>query len=193
VISLIETYDLDMLGPTASLVIALLGATIYATSGAVIGSMNADWFGLDRNANALLPLLGVGAGLVVIAFASSTLNRRLREIGKLGRATQVLLVVGPLLFVLSFVIDLAIIGTLAVGAGLVCLAVAVVRRKLVSATDRAFIILSAVGSLTWNTETLSAFLLVGVGLIWAILSIRLLRSSTDSESALGLSGRRRPF
>lgn len=29
-------------------------------------------------------------------------------------------------------------------------------------------------SLTWNTEILSAFLLVGVGLIWLILSIRLL-------------------
>ena len=32
------------------------------------------------------------------------------------------------------------------------------------------------GSITWNTETLSAFLLVGVGLVWAILSIRLLKS-----------------
>ena len=180
-----DTSDLGVPGATGRLVIALLGATIYATSGAVMGSMNADWFGLERNANALLPPLGVGAALVVIAFASSTFNRRLREIGKLGRATQVLLVVGPLLFVLGFVIDFAILGTLAVGAGLVCLAVAVVRRKLVSATDRALIILSAVGSLTWNTQTLSAFLLVGVGLIWAILSIRLLRSSTGSEFASG--------
>jgi hypothetical protein len=38
------------------------------------------------------------------------------------------------------------------------------------------IALSAIGSITWNTETLSAFLLVGVGLVWAILSVRLLKS-----------------
>jgi hypothetical protein len=42
--------------------------------------------------------------------------------------------------------------------------------------DRLLIALSAIGSITWNTETLWAFLLVGVGLVWAILSIRLLQA-----------------
>jgi hypothetical protein len=155
-------------------IIGLLGAILYATGGALVGSMNAGWFGLERNANALLPTLGVGAALVVIAFASSTLHTRLDEAGGLGRATRVLVVVGPLFYILSWVIEFAILGTLGLGIGLVCLAVAVTRWKLVSATDRVLIILSAVGSLTWNTETVSAFLLVGVGVIWMILSIRLL-------------------
>lgn len=160
--------------PLLRLVTALLGAVIYAAAGGLIGSMNAGWFGLERNANALLPTIGVGAGLVIMAFVSTTLHARLREAGGLGRATRVLLVVGPLFLVLSWVIEFAIIGTFGLGLGLVCLAVAVTRGKLVSTTDRVLIIVSAVGSLTWNTETTSAFLLVGVGVIWMILSIRLL-------------------
>ena len=159
---------------TAKLPTAIIGATIYAAAGAVIGSMNAGWFGLERNANALLPVLGVGAALVVIAFYSTELHMRLRDAGRLGRATQILLVVGPLLFILSWVVEFAILGTLSLGLGLLCLVVTVTRGKLVSTTDRILIILSAAGSLTWNTETTSAFLLVGVGCLWMILSIRLL-------------------
>jgi hypothetical protein len=172
-----QAYDRDVKRSTVSLVTALVGATTYAASGAIIGSMNASWFGLERNANALLPILGIGAALVVIAFAPSRLRRRLTETRRLGRATEILLVVGPVFLVLSWVVEFAIIGTLAFGIGLVCLAVAVTRGRLVPATDRVLIILSAVGSLTWNTETVSAFLLVGVGLIWLILSIRLLPTS----------------
>lgn len=170
------------MGSPLKLITALFGATIYAAAGALIGSMNAGWFGLERNANPLLPMLGVGAALIVIAFVSTTLHMRLREAGSLGRATQVLLVVGPLLFILSWLIEFAIIGTLSLGLGLVGLAVTVTRRKLVSIPDRVLIILSAVGSLTWNTETVSAFLLVGVGAVWMILSIRLLPYRPESES-----------
>ncbi len=54
----------------------LLGGVIYAAAGALIGSMNAGWLGLERNANAALPALGVGAALVVIAFFSTTLHER---------------------------------------------------------------------------------------------------------------------
>jgi hypothetical protein len=162
--------------------IALLGATIYAAAGALIGSMNAGWFGLERNANALLPTLGVGAALIVIAFFSTSFHMRLREAGSLGRVTQVLLVVGPVFFILSWVIEFAIIGTLSLGLGLVCLAVTVTRWKFVSTTDRVLIILSAVGSLTWNTETVSAFPLVGVGAVWMVLSIRLLPSPPEKRS-----------
>ena len=139
-----------------------------------MGSQNAGWFDLERNANGLLPIMGIGVALVVAAFASSPLNARLGEIGGLGRATRVLLVVGPLIFIMSRIIQFAILGTLSLGIGLVCLAVAVTRRKLTPAPDRVLIILSAIGSLTWNTETVSAFLLVGVGVIWMILSVRLL-------------------
>jgi hypothetical protein len=52
----------------------------------------------------------------------------------------------------------------------------VLRQRLFHPGDRLLIALSAIGSITWNTETLSAFLLVGVGLVWAILSVRLLQA-----------------
>jgi hypothetical protein len=163
--------------PNFKLLIALLGGVIYAAAGAVIGSMNAGWLGLERNANAVLPALGVGAALVVIAFFSTSLHVRLREVGTLGRVTQVLITVGSLFFVLSWIIEFAIVGTLCLGLGLVCLSVSVTRWRLVAITDRVLIILSALGSLTWNTETVSAFLLLGVGILWMILSIRLLSPS----------------
>jgi hypothetical protein len=37
---------------------ALLGAVLFAAGGATMGSRNAGWFGLERDANALFPLLG---------------------------------------------------------------------------------------------------------------------------------------
>lgn len=156
--------------------IGVLGGLIYASAGAAMGSMNAGWFGLEREANAMLPPMGIGAALVVFAFSSSELRAGLRDAGGLGRATQLLLVIGPILYVMSWLVEFAILGTLALGIGLVCLSIAAIRRRLVPPADRILIAASAVGSLTWNTETLSAFLLVGVGLIWASLSVRLLRS-----------------
>ena len=45
---------------------ALLGAALFAAGGVTMPSMNAGWFGLERDANSLFPLLGVGAGLVVV-------------------------------------------------------------------------------------------------------------------------------
>jgi hypothetical protein len=167
---------------TFKLVMALLGGVIYAAAGALIGSMNAGWLGLERNANAVLPALGVGAALIIIAFFSTTLHVLLREVGTLGRATQVLIAVGSLFFVLSWIIEFAIVGTLCLGLGLVCLSVSATRWRLVAITDRVLIILFAVGSLTWNTETASAFLLVGVGILWMILSIRLLPSSAKKKN-----------
>jgi uncharacterized membrane protein YgdD (TMEM256/DUF423 family) len=141
-----------------------------------MGSMNAGWFGLEWDANALFPLLGVGAGLVVVGFARSSLTRRLHEAGWLGRAARYLLVVAPVLLILNAVVEFAIFGTLALAFGLISLAVVVLRQRLFHPGDRLLIALSAIGSITWNTETLSAFLLVGVGLVWAILSVRLLKA-----------------
>ncbi len=151
-----------------------IGAAIYAVGGAVLGSMNTGWFGIERDTNGLLPVLGVGAGLVVVAFSSSALNVRLSSLGTIGRAARYLLFAGPVLYVVSFLIEFAIFGTFALGLGLICLAIAVWRGRLVPVVDRILITLSAIGSLVWNTETTSAFILVAVGLIWVGLSVRLL-------------------
>lgn len=153
-----------------------------------MGSQNAGWFGLERNSNALLPVLGVGAGLVVVAFLRSSFNARLGSSGGLGKASQLLIVVGCVLFVFGSLIGFAIFGTLGFGLGLVLLAVTVTKKKLVALPDRILVILSAIGSLTWNTETVSAFLLVGVGLIWVILSIRLLPERNQVPDMLDLEG-----
>lgn len=124
------------------------------------------------NSNALFPLLGVGSGLVVIGLARSDLKHELHRAGALGRAAVYLLIVAPALMIVSGLIEFAIFGTLALAFGLISLAVIVFGRRLFHPADRLLIALSAIGSLTWNTETVSAFFLVGVGLLWAILSVR---------------------
>ncbi len=65
----------------------------------------------------------------------------MREVGTLGRVTQVLIPVGFLFSVLSWIIEFAIVGTLLVGLGW-CLSVSVTRWRLVATTDRVLIILS---------------------------------------------------
>jgi hypothetical protein len=160
---------------------ALLGAALFAAGGVTMGSMNAGWFGLKRDANSLFPLLGAGAALVVVGFAHSSLARQLHEAGPLGRAARYLLVVAPVLLLLNAVVEFAIFGTLALAFGLIAVAVVVLRRRLFHPADRVLITLSAIGSITWNTETLSAFLLVGVGLLWAILALRLLNAPANVQ------------
>ena len=81
-----------------------------------------------------------------------------------------------MLLILNAVVEFAIFGTLALAFGLIGLALVVLGRRLLPPGDRLLIVLSAIASITWNTETLSAFLLVGVGLAWAMLSVRLLQS-----------------
>ncbi|MFP5353400.1 MAG: hypothetical protein ACLGIB_12665 [Actinomycetota bacterium] len=163
------------------LVLGVVGSLIYAGAGAVVGAQNAGWFGLERSANGLLPALGVGSALVVVAFAPSRFRRRVHETGALGVTAEALIVLGCVLYVVSAIIEFAIFGTMASGLGLVFLAVAVLRAKIVPVVDRVLIVLSAIGSMTWNTETVSAFLLTGVGLLWVALTIRLLR---DEDGAM---------
>lgn len=157
-----------------ALILAVAGSLVYALAGAVIGSMNAGWFDLERDANALFPVMGIGAGLVVAAFRGSVLDNQLRERHGIGRAARYFVLIGPVLYVVSWIIQFAIFGTLALGIGLVLLAIAAWRGQLMAPIDRVLIALSAVGSLVWNTETTSAFLLVAVGLVWIVLSLRLL-------------------
>jgi hypothetical protein len=118
---------------------ALLGAVLFAAGGAMMGSMNAGWFGLERDANSLFPLLGVGAGLVVVGFARSRLARGLHEAGWLGRAARYLLAVAPVLLILNAAVEFAIFGTLALAFGLISLAVVMLRRRLLPPGDRLLI------------------------------------------------------
>ncbi len=152
--------------------VALLGSTLFAAGGFWMGSMNVGWFGLEENANSLFPLLGLGAALVVGGLSSSPLAKGLHSRGVLERATRILMVAAPLVYLLSWLVEFAILGTLALGLGLICLTVIVIRRRWLPPIDRLLVAVSAVAALTWNTETVSAFLLVGVGLVWAILSMR---------------------
>lgn len=175
------------MSPSVRLPLAVIGGLIYAAAGALIGSQNAGWFGLGREANDVLPLLGVGAALVAVAFTGTSFSERLKKAGALGVASRILVVVGCVLFIMGSLIDFAIFGTLSLAAGLIFMAVAVTRHKLVSVTDRILIIASAVGSITWNTETTSAFLLVGVGLIWIVLAVRLIPHSPSSQRSVSAS------
>lgn len=156
------------------------GGLLVAAAGALMGSMNAGWFGLQRDANALFPFLGLGVALVVAAWAAVGWPAKLWRAGIAGRGAVTLLLFAPALYILSWVIEFAILGTLALGLGLILLAVAMWRRRLSDRVDRVLVGLAAVGSLTWNTETLSAFLLVGLGLVFVILCLRL-RSQSEGH------------
>lgn len=138
-----------------------------------MGAQNADWFGLGRDANALLPFLGMGAALVIVALRSTSFHEELRGF-PLGQVGGYLLSVGAVLYVVSWAIQFAIFGTLTLALGLMCLATTFWARRLGQVSDRILVTLSAIGSVTWNTETQSAFLLVAVGLIWIVLAVRLL-------------------
>ena len=161
------------------LVLGIGGSLIYAATGAFWGAKNAGWFGLERDARWLQAGLGVGAALVALAFARVGWKDRLRAAGGAGRAAIALILAGAVLNVVGSAIEFAIFGTLALGFGLVLLAIVAVRARWDRPIDRAFIAVSALGSLTWNTETSSVWFLVGVGLIWTGLSIHLLPRAAE--------------
>jgi hypothetical protein len=153
--------------------LAVLGGVVFAVGGAAMGAMNAGWFGLTRDLNAVFPLLGASLLLVEWGWARWGWARKLWGSGLLGRTTAALLTVGALFFLLNPVLQFAILGTLSFGIGLVLFAALLWRQRLMATLDRVAATLAAVASLTWNTETLSAFLLVTVGLLLAVLSARM--------------------
>lgn len=164
------------------------GGMLVAATGTWMGAMNAGWFGLQREANSLFPLLGVGLALVVAAWAAAGWWATLSRAGIGGRSAASLLVLAPGVYILSWLIEFAILATLAMGIGLVLLAVTLWRHRLSRSPDRVLVAAAAAGSLTWNTETLSAFLLVGVGVIFAILCMRL-RPPRPQPTRLGATTR----
>lgn len=157
--------------------VGFLGAVAFAAVGAQWGSMNAGWFGLERDAGNLQAWMGVAVAVVVVAFASCGWGRSLLESGAPGVAAAILLVLAPLLHMVSALIEFAIVGTLALALGLILLTITVFRRRLMPLTERVVVALSAVASFTWNTETASVWLLVAIGIGWAFLSFRLLPRS----------------
>ena len=55
------------------------GGMLFAGAGAAMGSMNAGWFGLSRDANGLFPLLGAGGLLVAAGWLGSGWARLIDE------------------------------------------------------------------------------------------------------------------
>lgn len=165
--------------------LGILGGLLFAGTGAFWGAMNAGWLVVERDAGRYLlqVWLGVGVALVVAGFLAAGWGGRLTSTGIAGRAATWLLVAAPILEIVGELIEFAIIGTLALGLGLILFTVAVFRYQLVPRFDRWLILLSAVGSVAWNTETQSVWLLVGVGLIWVVLSARLLPANTQAVPA----------
>jgi hypothetical protein len=140
----------------------------------VWGSKNVGWLGVTRDSSNLQLWLGVGAALVLTGFAMAGWGARLRRAGPLGTAALLTLIAGAALNVVSALIEFAIFGTLGLGLGLVLLAVVVFQERLMPQPDRWLVAVSAVLSLTWNTETSTAWFLAASGALWVALSIRLL-------------------
>ncbi len=138
-----------------------------------MGSMNAGWFGLTRDVNGVFPLLGAGVLPVVAGWLGSGWARRLWHAGIFGRAAVALVTSGAILFLLNPLLQFAIFGTLTFGIGLALFAIVLWRHQMMAKVDRLLAALGALGSLTWNTETVSSFLLVAVGLVLMALSLRL--------------------
>ena len=157
--------------------VAVVGGLVYAAAGFVMGSMNAGWLGLQRDTNSMFPLLGLGV-LAVVAGWSHGLGREVWRSGGLGKAATVTAVLGGLFFLLNPILQFAIFGTLLFGIGLGLFTVTLWRQDWLTRVDHLVASFATVGSLIWNTETLSAFLLVGVGLLLAVLSVRM-RSPAD--------------
>lgn len=163
--------------------VAVAGALIYGATGIVWGAKNSAMFGLARDSGDLQVWLGIGAALVLTGFALDGWGTRLWRAVPLGPVAVGTLVAGAVLNVVSAVIDFAIFGTLGLGLGLVLLAVVAFRCRLIPQPERSLVAASAVLSLTWNTETSSAWFLAANGVLWVVLSVRLVTVAGPSRLA----------
>lgn len=108
---------------------------------------------------------------------------RLWDAEILGRAAVALVTSGAILFLVNPLLQFAIFGTLGFGIGLALFAIVLWRHQMAAKVDRLLAALAELGSLTWNTETVLAFLLAGVGLVLVALSLRLDSGESAHRSA----------
>ena len=152
---------------------AIVGGFIYAAVGAVMAAGNLRWFGWSPNANPLMVFLGLGLAPVVIAFAlirGADIWRR----GAAGRIATIAGFAAPTFLLASALIEFAIFGTLMTFVAIAAFAILVHRDRLMPRTDIALLYVATIASITWNTETPSAALLIAVGLIASWISYRAL-------------------
>jgi hypothetical protein len=142
---------------------AILGGVIFAAAGAVMAAGNLGWLGGSPEANDLFVYLGVGLALVVGGFAA-THGADISSRGQLGRIVSVAAIAASVILLGSRLLEFAILGTLAIFVTLLGFTRLVQRDKLLPTPDVVLLSVAMVASITWNTETPSAALLIVVGL-----------------------------
>ncbi len=143
---------------------AIVGGLVCAITGVLIAAGNLGWFGVGRDANGRAVWLGVGLGLVVLGFTVQH-GRDIYRRGALGRGVARTSIAAIVLLLLSRVLEFAILGTLATFAAILLFTLLVRKERLLSRRDVVLLALATVASITWNTETASAALLIIVGLV----------------------------
>jgi hypothetical protein len=99
------------------------------------------------------------------------------DIKRRGTAGVVAIVGGilaPVILLFSRLIEFAIFGTLVTFLAILAFTVMVWRGRILPRPDGALLVIATVASITWNTETPSAALLIVVGLIASWISYRAL-------------------
>lgn len=149
-----------------------------------MAARNLRWFGWSPNANPLMVFLGLGLALIVLAFAvlrGADIWRR----GLVGRVAAVAGVGAPVLLLASALIEFAIFGTLLTFVAVLAFSVMVHRSGLMMTSDVVLLYVATVASITWNTETASAALLIIVGLIASWISYRALIADVWTAASAG--------
>lgn len=152
---------------------AIGGGIVYASAGAVMAGQNLGWLGVPGapEANDLFVWLGLGLALVVAGFTVQH-GADIRRRGGLGRTVGVAGIAAPVILLLSRVVEFAILGTVATFIAILGFTLVVQRHKLLPRFDVVLLYVATVASITWNTETPSAALLVIVGFVASWISYR---------------------
>lgn len=164
-------------GPTARVrrwlgVGAVVGGVVYAVAGGLIAGRNLGWLA-GSPANAALMWLGVGLAMIVLAFALVHGDDIWRA-SAAGRVAAVSGVAAPLILLVSRLVEFAIFGTFTTFIAVAAFAVMTHRGRRLPAPDVVLLYVAAVASVTWNTETPSAALLIVVGFVGSWVSYRAL-------------------
>ncbi len=156
---------------------AIAGGILYAVVGAIWSASNLRWFGWAPDANPLVVdpgfWMGVGLSLVVGGFAIGH-GADIRSRGELGLWTARAALASPVFLLLSPLIQFAIFGTLITFAAILMFTLLIHRENLLPRVDVGLLGVATVASITWNTETPSAALLIIVGLVASWISYRAL-------------------